>query len=156
MNRVELVGRLTKDPEMRTTTSGTAVTRFTLAVSRNFVNKNGEKEADFINCSAWGRQAANVAKYCHKGSLVSAEGRIRTSSYDAQDGTKRYVTEVVCDFVNFLTPKSGSDVVVTDNVENENPDNTVNEGNAETADLTDDPFKNFGEEITLSSDDLPF
>lgn len=163
MNKVLLVGRLTRDPELRTTPGGMAVTRFTIAVSQNFTNRNGERGTDFINCSAWGRQADNISKYCHKGTMVSAEGRIRTSSYDAQDGTKRYTTEVVCETVNFLSPKgAGND----DNVRNDYmPDNDALSNMAsnnmasmpmETADLTEDPFKSFGEEITLSSDDLPF
>ncbi len=160
MNKVLLVGRLTRDPELRTTPSGMAVTRFTIAVSQNFTNKNGERGADFINCSAWGRQADNISKYCHKGSLVSAEGRIRTSSYDAQDGTKRYTTEVVCDVVNFLSSKNTSN----DSQPTFNPSpevsgeeaNAIPEMNLESTDLTEDPFKSFGEEITLSSDDLPF
>ena len=155
MNNVVLVGRLTRDPELRTTPSGMAVTRFTIAVSQNFTNKNGERGADFINCSAWGRQADNISKYCRKGSLVSAEGRIRTSSYDAQDGTKRYTTEVVCETVNFLSTRSG-------NIDTSSRDEFIPDANEmaampmETADLTEDPFKSFGEEITLSSDDLPF
>lgn len=155
MNKVLLVGRLTRDPELRTTPSGMAVTRFTIAVSQNFTNKNGERGADFINCSAWGRQADNISKYCKKGSLVSAEGRIRTSSYDAQDGTKRYTTEVVCDTVNFLSSKSSG---ASDNTKSDFiPDvNELANMPMETADLTEDPFKSFGEEITLSSDDLPF
>lgn len=156
MNRVLLVGRLTRDPELRTTPGGMAVTRFTIAVSRNTTNRNGERETDFISCTAFGRLADNISKYCHKGSLVSAEGRIRTGSYDAQDGTKRYTTDVACDTVNFLsTRNSGSD----DNARNDYvPDNDVlsNSVPMETADLTEDPFKSFGEEITLSSDDLPF
>ncbi len=158
MNKVLLVGRLTRDPELRTTPSGMAVTRFTIAVSQNFTNKNGERGADFINCSAWGRQADNISKYCHKGSLVSAEGRIRTSSYDAQDGSKRYVTEVVCDTVNFLSTKN-SDTTERNDFGHESVPNDFNnmpDMPMETADLTEDPFKSFGEEITLSSDDLPF
>ena len=155
MNKVLLVGRLTRDPELRTTPSGMAVTRFTIAVSQNFTNKNGERGADFINCSAWGRQADNISKYCHKGTLVSAEGRIRTSSYDAQDGTKRYTTEVVCDTVNFLSPKSGA-TASSSSDEFMSEMNNMSNMPMETADLTEDPFKSFGEEITLSSDDLPF
>ncbi len=155
MNKVLLVGRLTRDPELRTTPSGMAVTRFTVAVSQNFTNKNGERGADFINCSAWGRQADNISKYCRKGTLVSAEGRIRTSSYDAQDGTKRYTTEVVCDTVNFLSSRTGGEASSSRN--DFVPDvNELANMPMETADLTEDPFKSFGEEITLSSDDLPF
>ena len=152
MNKALLVGRLTKDPELRTTPGGMAVTRFTIAISESFTNKNGERETNFINCSAFGRQADNISKYCHKGSMVSAEGRIRTSSYDAQDGTKRYTTEVVCDRVNFLSPKGSSE---GGNMPEADFD-TNSVDNMETADLSEDPFKNFGEEITLSSDDLPF
>lgn len=155
MNKVLLVGRLTRDPELRTTPSGMAVTRFTIAVSQNFTNKNGERGADFINCSAWGRQADNISKYCRKGTLVSAEGRIRTSSFDAQDGTKRYSTEVVCDTVNFLSSKSSGTTTSSSNDFMSEMDNMSNMP-METADLTEDPFKSFGEEITLSSDDLPF
>ena len=161
MNKVLLVGRLTRDPELRTTPGGMAVTRFTIAVSQNFTNKNGERGADFINCSAWGRQADNISKYCHKGTMVSAEGRIRTSSYDAQDGTKRYVTEVVCDTVNFLSPKGasnegGSSYMSNEMLSNSTPVNSMPDSPMESVDLSEDPFKSFGEEITLSSDDLPF
>ncbi len=153
MNKALLVGRLTRDPELRTTPGGMAVTRFTIAVSEPFTNKNGERETNFISCSAFGRQADNISKYCHKGSLVSAEGRIRTGSYDAQDGTKRYTTEVVCDRVNFLSSKgdTNTDAQVRDDYMPE-----ANDAPVETADLSEDPFKSFGEEITLSSDDLPF
>ena len=154
MNKVLLVGRLTRDPELRTTPGGMAVTRFTIAVSQNFTNKNGERGADFINCSAWGRQADNISKYCRKGTLVSAEGRIRTSSYDAQDGTKRYSTEVVCDTVNFLSTKSSNESNPSSDFSSMG--NDFSSMPMETADLTEDPFKSFGEEITLSSDDLPF
>jgi len=87
--------------------------------------------------------------------MVSAEGRIRTSSYDAQDGTKRYTTEVVCDTVNFLSTKSSSDGTTRNDFVSQDND-FMNNMPMETADLTEDPFKSFGEEITLSSDDLPF
>ncbi len=156
MNKVLLVGRLTRDPELRTTQSGIAVARFSLAVSQNFTNRNGERGTDYINCVVWERQASNVARYCHKGTLVAVEGRISTRSYDAQDGTKRYVTEVVCENVNFLSPKSDGNA----NYAPDMADNIAPVENAqqpmETADLSEDPFKSFGEEITLTSDDLPF
>ena len=131
-----------------------AVTRFTIAVSEPFANKNGERETNFISCSAFGRQADNISKYCHKGSMVSAEGRIRTGSYDAQDGTKRYTTEVVCDRVNFLSPKGSNEPDMSGSADYS--DNMSSNDVVETADLSEDPFKSFGEEITLSSDDLPF
>lgn len=159
MNKVLLVGRLTRDPELRTTPGGIAVTRFTIAVSQNFTNRNGERGADFINCSAWGRQADNISKYCRKGTLVSAEGRIRTGSYDAQDGTKRYTTEVVCETVNFLSTRNAgsTDAPRNDFMPETNDIMAMNNSMPmESVDLTEDPFKSFGEEITLSSDDLPF
>lgn len=160
MNRVMLVGRLTRDPELRTTPSGLAVTRFSVAVSQNFTNRNGERGTDFINCVAWDRQADFVSRYCKKGSLVSVEGRISTGNYTAQDGTKRYTTDVVCEQINFLS-RSSNDNSRTDNNNNTgNPQREVPDmpmdNPMETADLTEDPFKSFGEEITLSSDDLPF
>ena len=161
MNKALLVGRLTRDPELRTTPGGMAVTRFTIAISEPFTNRNGERETNFINCTAWGRQADNISKYCHKGSLVSAEGRIQTRSYDGQDGNKRYVTEVVCDRVNFLTPKGDSNGTPMDNYSSSMPSNEEmammgNNNQMDSVDLSEDPFKSFGEEITLSSDDLPF
>ena len=148
MNKVILIGRLSRDPEMRTTGSGTAVTRFTVAVSRPFQNPNGERQTDFINCIAWRRQAENIAKFCTKGSQVAVEGRIQTGSYDAQDGTKRYTTDIICDNVTFLGSRNSDSASST--IPNE-PSEVM-----ETADLSEDPFKDFGDEIALSDDDLPF
>ena len=152
MNKVLLVGRLTRDPEMRTTGTGMVVTRFSVAVNQNFTNKNGERGVDFINCSAFSKAAENIAKYCKKGSLVSVEGSIRTSSYDGQDGQKKYSTEVACSQVNFLSTKSETNNYSGGNIN----ENSFVPESAPTADLEEDPFKSFGEEITLSSDDLPF
>lgn len=102
MNKVVLIGRLTKDPELKFTPgAGTAVTTLTLAVDRKF-QKDGQKEADFIPVVVWGKPAESVANYMSKGKLMSVAGRIQTRSYDAKDGTKRYVTEVVADEVQFL------------------------------------------------------
>jgi len=159
MNKVILIGRLTRDPELRTTGSGISQTRFSLAVNRPFTGQNGERGADFINCIAWRRQAENIAKYCTKGTQVALEGRIQTGSYDAQDGTKRYTTDIIADNVTFLSPKGTSEGSSFNNQDNYqfndyNPfDNTSqNQG----ADITEDPFKDFGDEIALSDDDLPF
>ncbi|AQU79748.1 single-stranded DNA-binding protein [Planococcus faecalis] len=105
INRVILVGRLTKDPDLKYTASGAAVARFTLAVNRTFSNANGEKETDFINCTVWRKQAENTANFLKKGSLAGVEGRIQTGSYEGQDGKRIYTTEVVCDSVQFLEPK---------------------------------------------------
>ncbi len=153
MNKVILIGRLTKDPELKTTSNGLSTVTFSLAVQRPFTNQNGEREADFINCVAWRKQAENIAKYCNKGSQVAAEGRISTRTYDAQDGTKRYVTEVVCDNVTFLGAKGSSN---TGNAGYE-PDPIPQNVNAiQSTDVTEDPFKDFGEEVVLTDDDLPF
>lgn len=102
INRVVLVGRLTKDPELRRTQQGDAVTSFTLAVNRNYTSRDGQQQADFINCVVWRKLAENVERYCSKGSPVGVEGRIQTRSYDNAQGQKVYVVEVICDSVQFL------------------------------------------------------
>ncbi|MGU8698421.1 single-stranded DNA-binding protein [Clostridium perfringens] len=103
MNKVVLVGRLTKDPELRfTANKGTAVTRFTLAVNRNFKKEDGTQEADFINCIAYSKRAEVIAQYLTKGKRFSVAGSIRTGSYDAQDGTRKYTTYVVVDGFDFI------------------------------------------------------
>jgi single-strand DNA-binding protein len=107
MNKVVLIGRLTKDPEIRYLTSGAAVTTFTLAVSRNFASQQGDRQADFIPIVVWRNLAETCAKYLAKGRMVAAFGRIQTRSYDGKDGQKRYVTEVVADEVQFLDGSSG-------------------------------------------------
>lgn len=169
MNRTILVGRLTADPELRTTPNGIATTRITVAVNR-MPNANGERIADFINVIVWRRQAENVAKFCTKGSLVGIEGRIQSRSYDAQDGTRRYVTEVIADMVTFLGSKSSSGVMPTYTSSemisepNEMGSMPIQEddvpfptGEPATTDIpAEDPFKDFGEEVVLSDDDLPF
>ena len=148
MNKAILVGNLTKDPELTTTQSGINVARFTVACQRKYTNENGERDCDFINCVAWRKQAENISKYCTKGTQVAVEGRIQTRSYDAQDGTKRYVTEIIADNVTFLG-RSGA----TSAGEN----NYVGAGNdIATTDISEDPFKDFGSEVALSDDDLPF
>lgn len=103
LNRVALVGRLTKDPELRRTGSGKAVTSFNLAVERNF--KSDDQEADFINCVCWGKIAENTERYCSKGSMVSVDGRIQTRNYENNQGQKVYVTEVIADSVQFINTR---------------------------------------------------
>ena len=154
MNKAILIGRLTKDPELRTIANGASSASFTIAINRPFTNQNGEREADFINCVAWRKQAENIAKYCVKGAQVAVEGRIQTRSYDAQDGTKRYVTEVVADNVTFLSPK-GSGSSGNFQINDQNNFNQVNQ-DITTTDVSEDPFKDFGQEVVLSEDDLPF
>ena len=149
MNKVILIGRLSQDPEMRTTPNGVATTTFSVAVSRNFTNQNGERETDFFRCVAWRKQAENIAKYTQKGSQVAVEGRLQNRSYDAQDGTKRYVTEVIADNVSFLGSRGDGA-----NSSSSAPQNMEND--VEVNEASNNPFEDFGEEVTLSDDDLPF
>lgn len=105
LNRIVLIGRLTKDPELRHTQSGKAVCAFTLAVDRPYVGSDGNKETDFINIVVWNKLGENCAQYLGKGKLAAVDGRLQIRSYDGQDGQRRYVTEVIADNVRFLTPK---------------------------------------------------
>ena len=108
LNRVVLVGRLTKDPEFRTTPSGVEVATFTLAVNRTFTNAQGEREADFINVVVFRKQAKNVNDYLSKGSLAGVDGRVQSRSYENQEGRRVFVTEVVADSVQFLDTKGNN------------------------------------------------
>lgn len=157
MNRVVLVGRLTRDPELRAMPSGNNVASFTLAINRNFKNKDGNIDADFINVSVFGKQAENVSKYVFKGSLLGVEGRIQTRSYDAQDGSKRYVTEVIADQVEFMGSKKDREVPVNAYVDTTSSVVVDTPSQEEGIDISnDDPFRDFGSEVALSDDDLPF
>ena len=109
INRVVLVGRLTKDVELRYTTSGAAAGSFTLAVNRQFTNSNGERETDFINGVIWRKSAENFANFTSKGSLVAVEGRLQTRNYENQQGQRVYVTEVVVDNFSLLESRSESE-----------------------------------------------
>ena len=109
MNKAILVGRLTKDPELKTTGSGVSVCSFTLAINRRFKNAEGGYDADFINCVAWRQQAEFISKYFSKGRMVGISGSIQTRSYDREDGQRVYITEVVADEVSFVDSKSASD-----------------------------------------------
>ena len=102
MNKVILTGRLTRDPESRMTQSNMEISRFSLACQSDFVSRDGERETEFINCVAFNRSAQTINRYCRKGQMILVQGRIRNSSYDAQDGTKRYTTDVVVDNFEFL------------------------------------------------------
>ena len=126
MNKVILIGRLTKDPELRFTASkGTAVSRFTLAVNRSYKNEAGEYEADFISCIAYGKTGENIAQYMTKGRQLAISGNIRTGSYEAQDGTRRYTTDVVVEGFNFIDySKRGGAFNTTDNSFSSNDDMT--------------------------------
>lgn len=109
INNVVLVGRLTKDPDLRYTSSGSAVATFTLAVNRNFTNQNGTREADFINCVIWRKPAETMANYARKGTLLGVTGRIQTRSYENQQGQRVYVTEIVCENFQMLESRSVSE-----------------------------------------------
>ena len=157
MNKVILTGRLTRDPESRMSQSNVEVSRFSLACQCDFVNKNGERETEFINCVAFNKLAGTINRYCHKGSLISITGRIRNSSYDAQDGSKRYTTDVVAEQMEFLGAKnSNAGSSYSENASDNSFAYSPEANNVETTDITEDPYKDFGEEVTLSSDDLPF
>lgn len=162
MNRVILVGRLTKDPDLRYTPSGVAVATFTLAVNRMFTNQQGEREADFIQCVIWRKTAENVANFLSKGSLAGVDGKIQTRTYEGNDGKRVYVTEVNCENVQFLEPKNRGGNQQSDagreadrfngnNRQNNNNQSNYNNGWREN----DDPFANSGQ-LDISDDDLPF
>ena len=148
MNKVILIGRLARDPELRHTSNGMAVCQITVAISRR-VSAGANPETDFINCTVWDKQAENVAKYLAKGRQVAVEGRIQTRSYDNNEGKKVYVTEVVCDSVQLLTPRSSDNNSYTPSYTQAPVEN-----NYEPSESFDD-FTS-GVSLDISSDDLPF
>ena len=161
MNKVILIGRLTRDPELRYTSSNIATASFSLAVDRNFTNQNGKREADFINIVVWRKQAENCKNYLTKGSQVAIDGRIQTRSYDGQDGQKRYVTEVVADNVQFLGTRANNNMDTNSQPafnDNATPyDFASTKAPAQnTTDVSNDPFADFGSSIEISDDELPF
>ena len=153
INRVTLVGRLTKDPEFRTTQKGIDVATFTLAVNRNFTNAQGEREADFINIIVFRKQAHNVNNYLSKGKLAGVDGRIQSRSYENQEGRRIFVTEVVADSVQFLEPKN-SNGGQQDTYQQQTQSQTQRGQN--TKPQEQDPFANANGPIDISDDDLPF
>ena len=152
MNKVVLIGRLTKDPELRYTHSNVPTTTFSLAVNRNFTNQNGVREADFINIVVWRKQAETAKKYLSKGSLIAIEGRIQTRNYDGADGKKVYVTEVVADNFEFLESKGQR---ANNNIETYQTETYENE-DMPTTNVSDEPYIDFGDTIELSDDDIAF
>lgn len=148
INRVVLVGRLTKDPEFRTTPSGVSIANFTLAVNRTFTNAQGEREADFINVVVFRKQAENVNNYLFKGHLAGVDGRIQSRSYENKEGQRVFVTEVVADNVQFLEPKSNGQA---NNVSKGQQTGTNNQRSS-----NDNPFTNANGPIDISDNDLPF
>lgn len=180
MNIIVLVGRLARDPELRTvnTVNGqNQVCSFTIAVSRQYSNQNGERDADFINCTIWGKQAENLCKYCNKGSQIGVQGRIQTRNYQNKEGVTVYTTEVSASNITFLSSKGSSQPNTgynnysqpnsgyNYNEEATNPfskyeypqqNNTGSSPNIQTNNMTENPFQDFGSEVVLSDDDLPF
>lgn len=138
LNRVVLIGRLTRDPELRYTPSGVATCTFTLAVERNYSNSKGEREADFIPIVTWRNIAETCANYLRKGLLVAVEGRIQVRSYDNNEGRRVYVTEVIAENVRFLEYAN------------------KREAQTDAQDQSGDPFARSGEPIDISDEDLPF
>ena len=154
MNKAILIGRLTRDPELRYTGSNIPVATFSLAINRTFTNQAGEREADFINIVVWRKQAENVKNYLSQGSQVAVDGRIQSRTYEDQNCQKRYITEVVAENVQFLDSK-GSNQNKGNNTNDVNPYNFVND-NESNNEVKNDPFKDFGNEIKIEDDDLPF
>lgn len=167
MNKAILIGRLTRDPELRYTSSNRAVCQFSIAIDRPFTNQStGQRETDFINIVSWDKTAENIGKYMTKGRLIAVEGRIQTRNYENNEGKKVYVTEVIASNVQFLESKNSTSN--NSNGFNSMPEppmekspydfgeattnNTSNSMNIEE----NDPFASFGEQVEISDNDLPF
>ncbi len=162
INRTVLVGRLTADPQYRVTPSGVQVATFTLAVNRTFTNQQGEREADYINCVVFRKTAENVNQYLSKGKLAGVDGRLQSRSYDNKEGQRVFVTEVVCDNVQFLEPKdsqNGSNSYQNGtsyqkgNNYTQNNQNVQQRQNKAKYDQQNNPFNNGSD---FNDDDLPF
>ena len=155
MNKVFLIGRLSRDPELRHTTSGMAVCQINVAISRR-TGAGREPETDFINVVVWDKQAENVSRYLAKGRQVAVEGRIQTRSYDNNEGKRTYVTEVIATNVEFLGSASDNNNRQTTGQE-ENPfDSITPSAEPATTSVDDDPFASFGEKVEISDSELPF
>lgn len=150
LNRVILIGRLTRDPELRYTPNGVAVTQFTLAVDRPFTNQGGEREADFIPVVTWRQLAETCANYLRKGRLAAVEGRIQVRNYENNEGKRVYVTEVIADNVRFLESANRGNNEGSSNGRSSQNNNNNSRGNNQ------DPFSDDGKPIDISDDDLPF
>ena len=160
MNKVFLVGRLTRDPELRYGASNNAVMRTSIAVDRQFQNQNGEREADFINIVAFGNRAETMKKYLTKGSQIAISGRIQTGSYDDKDGKRVYTTDVIIDEFQFLDSRNSRNVESEETSSNDyrSSDNVTpyDFSNDESSSDDSDPFKDFGDKIEIDDSDLPF
>ncbi|MDF7683385.1 single-stranded DNA-binding protein [Lactobacillus sp. ESL0679] len=150
INRTVLVGRLTRDPELRTTRSGANVLSFTLAVDRNFKNQDGSRDADFIQCVAWKKTAEIISQYSHKGSMLGVDGRIQTRNYDDKNGQRVYVAEVIADQIALLNSKNSNQGQQGGYTPNNNGNGVNNQSGGR------DPFAGSGDTVDISDDDLPF
>lgn len=166
LNRAILTGRLTRDPELRYTTSGTAVVQATIAVDRQFKNQQGEREADFINLVIWRKAAENFANFTHKGSLVGIDGRIQTRTYENKQGQRVYVTEINVDSFSLLEPRQENSQQSNNNYSSQVPNNNAhnatsnspqqNQNAQSNYDKQNNDFGNGGQSIDLADDELPF
>lgn len=160
INNVVLVGRLTRDVDLRYTSNGTAYASFTVAVERNFKNQNGEKETDFINCAMWRKAAENFANFTHKGSQVGIEGRIQTRNYENQQGQKVYVTEVLAENFSLLEPRNATSRLEGDRDGFEggrvNTFNVNKNANTSGNFANNDPFTGSVDVIDVLDSELPF
>src|SRR5699024_5038751 len=151
LNRVVLVGRLTRDPDLRYTASGIAVANFTVAANRPFRNQQGEQEADFINCVVWRKTAENLANYMKKGSMIGVDGRIQTRSYEGQDGKMVYVTEVLAENIQFLESRGAtqqrSSTGFNQNEAFQHQASAQFQPSRQTEEQKANPFQNDGEQI---------
>lgn len=163
LNRAILTGRLTRDPELRYTTSGTAVVQATIAVDRQFKNQQGEREADFINLVIWRKAAENFANFTHKGSLVGIDGRIQTRTYENKQGQRVYVTEINADSFSLLEPRQENNQQPNNNYSSQAPSNNAtpnspqqNQNAQSNYGNQNNDFGNGGQSIDLADDELPF
>lgn len=155
MNNANLVGRLTRPVDLRYTQTGIAYGSFTLAVNRKYKNKDGEREADFINCVIWKKGAELLANYTQKGSLIGVSGPIQTRSYDNQQGQRVYVTEVLVENFDFLESRK-NDADGFSNAGNINTQNFNKNQNLGGKFANSDPFTANGDTYDVQDDDLPF
>jgi len=157
INRVVLVGRLTKDPELRHTASNIPVVSFTVAINRTYAKSESDQQADYIQCVAWRRQAETIHQFLNKGSLVGVEGRIQTRTYDDPNGQRKYITEVLADSVQFLEPKSAQ--ASRPSYDNNPASNSKSPYDYQTQNTNDSnhyPENNDDPVIDIPDDDLPF
>lgn len=166
LNRAILTGRLTRDPELRYTTSGTAVVQATIAVDRQFKNQQGEREADFINLVIWRKAAENFANFTHKGSLIGIDGRIQTRTYENKQGQRVYVTEINVDSFSLLEPRQDNNQQSNNNYSSQAPSNNARNATPNSPQQNQNARSNYGNQnndfgngeqsIDLADDELPF